>query len=92
MSKIGVIFLVIYLAFTAWVVYDSFTCGDVYCDYIALVSIMPWPLFLKKIKILSFLDSSAGYFVFVFLNSVIIYVLGLLLGKLFIKIKSYGKN
>ena len=78
-SKTGKWFLGIYLLMTCGINLYAVTCSDMYCGLVIVLPVMPWPFMLEGL----FQDSSVLYAMLVMLNSIILYVIGQGVSKLF---------
>lgn len=47
LSRVGLIFSLVYLLVTAYFFYQAFTCSGMYCGFILVLPIMPWNFLLE---------------------------------------------
>ncbi len=81
-SKIGIIFVSLYLIVTIIMLIYSYLCSGMYCGLVVLLPIMPWPLVFERF----ISDSFFVFFILVALNSIILYYLGWLVSLMLRKI------
>ena len=91
-SKLGLWLAGIYAVITGSIFYYAFTCSGWYCGVVMVLPIMPWPLLMEAIPdwrvLFGFLDSVFGAFVFLFLNIIILYFIGVLIERMVRNIKN----
>ncbi len=85
-SKLGLILASIYLIITLIIVLYSFNCSGMYCGLMVILPIMNW-IFLEGL----FSDSMITYILLVILNTIILYLLGLLITAI-LKKMTYSQN
>ena len=86
-SKLGIILSGIYLLVTIIIAIKAFTCGQMYCDLIALLPVMPWNFVIEILGVFR----NAGLVTWLFLaslNLVIFYFIGFGISKVINKIRS----
>jgi hypothetical protein len=97
-SKIGWIFVVIYLALSSWLVYQAFTCTDWMCDMVEIPAAIPFgAVYFGLLRLLNpiFLFGSISYAPFrnwyfiiptLIGNSILYYWFGVGVRKLYLRL------
>lgn len=71
-SKVAAIVSSLYVAFSIFIFIKELSCSGWGCGYTLIFPILPWPLLFNAGGVF---DSSLGFFVFVVLNTFIIYAI-----------------
>jgi len=90
-SKIGLWLAGVYLIVAIFILIRGLTCSGMFCGLSILIPIMPWPFLVEMLPTTFqnlFLDSTIGVFVLVFLNTIIVYLVGLGISSIISKNKN----
>ena len=87
LSKTGLVLSGVYILFALVFLYHAFTChDDMFCGLTIIIPIFPWPFLLSTLGFSGgVLDSFFGFFLFAFVNIIIIYYIGTFVQFLYMK-------